>query len=278
MIVRIGAFLTLALLATACGTTLQPGQMGMKNVVLSEPALQTKVLPEGFYWQWPWNTIIPYDVTLQSRDEDVEVLTKDDLHVPTTVTVTFRPIKNELYALHLEIGPNYYEDVIRPVFVSMVRALFAHHEHNDLARASPEIEATVLTNLRKKLEGKHLILESVSIKHIRYDKAVTRSVSQKLVKEQMASQKRFEVDISKQDAEIARTKAKGVGDSLRIRAEGEAAAIVLRARAQAEAQKMITKTLSKDYLKYKAFDGPATRYYVVPIGKDGLPIIINADN
>jgi hypothetical protein len=29
--------------------------------------------------------------------------------------------------------------------------------------------------------------------------------------------------------------------------------------------------------RYKAFDNDATRYYFVPTGKDGLPIILNAE-
>ena len=37
----------------------------------------------------------------------------------------------------------------------------------------------------------------------------------------------------------------------------------------------ISKTLTKQYIELKAFDNPATRYYFVPTGKDGLPLIIN---
>ena len=81
--------------------------------------------------------------------------------------------------------------------------------------------------------------------------------------------------VAEKEAEIARTRARGESDATRIRAEGKAQAIVLEGRAQAEAQEMITKTLTDAYLKYKAFDGDSTRYYFVPIGKDGLPIILD---
>jgi regulator of protease activity HflC (stomatin/prohibitin superfamily) len=255
---------------------IKPGQMAIKHIVLDEPALKNEVLPEGFYWQWPWNDMIAYDVTWQSKNESVEVLTADDLHVPTTVTVTYRPKAEELYRLHTEIGPTYYSDVISPVFVTLVRSEFAKHEHNNLARKSPEIEKEVVSKLRRALKGKPLEIDSVAIKHIRYEKRVTKSISEKLAKEQLVEQKKYELEIAKQDAEIARTQAQGRGDAIRIKAEGEARAIVIKGKAQAEAQEEITKTLTKHYLQYKAFDGNSTRYYFLPTGKDGLPIIINA--
>ena len=70
---------------------------------------------------------------------------------------------------------------------------------------------------------------------------------------------------------------KGLSDAVAIRAEGDSKAIVLRGQAQAQAQEAITKTLSPQYIQYKAFEGNNTRYYFVPIGKDGLPLILNAE-
>ena len=269
--------LGLASLLAACGTTIHPGSRGIKNIVLNEPALEAQSRPEGFYWQWPWNNIIAYDVTLQTADETVEVLTADDLHVPTTVSVTYRPRPMDLHMLHTEIGPDYYEDVIKPPFVTLVRSEFAKHKHNDLARHGPQIETAVLAELRGALEGKPIDIDQVTIAHIRYDRTVTQAISKKLAQEQLAEQKAFELEVAKQDAEIARTQARGASDAIRIRAEGEAKAIEIKGKAQAEAQAAITRTLTKSYLQYKAFDGDSTRYYFLPVGKDGLPIIINAD-
>jgi len=261
----------------ACGSMIKPGEMAMKNIIFDEPALNQKVLPEGFYWQWPWNSMVSYDVTLQSRDENIGVLTKDSLHVPTTVTVTFRPRSSQLYQLHTQIGKTYYEDIIGPTFVTLVRTEFSNFDHNDLAKKSAEIETSILNQLRDELKDLPLVIDHIAIKHIRYEKLVTRSISEKLVKEQKIEQKLYEIEIAKRDAEIARTNASGIGDALRIKAKGEGEAIIIKAKAQAEAQEAINKTLTKRYLQYKAFDSNATRYYFVPTGKDALPIILNTE-
>jgi len=259
------------------GTTIDPGELGLKYIILDEPGLQSKVYSEGFYFQWAWNDMISYDVTWQSRSERVDTLTADDLHVPINASVTFRARPTELHAVHTRIGPMYYEDVIQPVFSTLVRSAFANYNHNDLARKSPEIENFVLARLRENLSDKPLDIDQVSIKHIVFDPNVTRSISTKLVKQQESEQKRYELDIAKEDAEIARTAAKGRGDAERIEAEGQAQAIITLGDAQAQAQAAIAKTLTKSYLQYKAFDGDATTYYFVPTGKDALPVIVNAE-
>ncbi len=259
----------------ACARTVEPGQLGMKYHALRRPGLDAEIRGEGLYYQWNWNDVIVYDVTWQSRDEEIDVLTADDLHVPTIVTIAFRPKRDELYELHTGIGPDYYDEVIRPSFMTIVRAEFSRHKHNDLARESPEIERTVKARMAEILESKPLEVDQVSIKHIAFDARVTQSISQKLSTEQVAEQKAFEIQIAKQDAEIARTRAAGEADAVRIRAEGAAAATIINGKAQSEAQGAITETLTKEYLQYKAFDNDSTTYYFVPVGRDGLPIIVN---
>ncbi len=278
LVVGVALLVVLTTGCSALGTTIEPGEIGLKYLILSEPGLQEKPYSEGFYFQWGWNEMIAYDTTWQSRNERVAVLSADNLHVPIVATVTFRAKPDAIYKLHLTIGPSYYEDVVQPEFVTLVRSEFAKYEHNDLARLSPEIENAVLESLRKILGSKPIDIDHVSIKHIEYDRAVTASISSKLVKQQEAKQRLFEVEIAERDADIARAQARGTGDAIRIQAEGEAEAIKIKGKAQAAAQADIAKTLTKSYLQYKAFDGDATTYYFVPVGKDGMPIIVNAES
>jgi len=274
-----GLSLTLSavLLFAACGTTIPPGQRGIKYVALAEPALEKEVRQEGFYWQWPWNDVVKYDVTWQSSTEKVDVLTAEALHIFTNMTVTYRPDPERLYEMATSIGPEYYKQVIRPAFMTLARAEFARHHHNDVARDSPQIEVAVLAKLREALRGKPLQVDRVSIDHVDFDAALTRAISAKLEMEQAVARKAFELEVAEKDAEIARTRARGEADAVRIRAEGESSAIVLKGDAQAQAQAAIAKTLSPGYLQYKAFDTPATRYYFLPTGKNNLPIIVGSE-
>lgn len=267
---------TMMAFLASCTTYVKPGQAGLRYRSFHRPALQTTARSEGLYWRWPWNDVKIYDVTWQSKSERVEILTADDLHVQTTVTVTFRPNAARLYNLATELGPAYYEQVIRPPFETISRSEFAKHQHNQLAKDSPAIENDILAKLRAATEGKPIEIDRVAIDHIQYDPSVTAAISAKIATEQQVQQKELEVKVAAQDAEIARTRAQGQADAVRINAEGEAKAIVIKGEAQSKAQASITQTLTPDYLRYKAFDNPGTRYYFVPVGKDGLPLIVNA--
>lgn len=276
MLGKAGVVLAVVAVAVAgCGATVRPGQRGIKYRALSTPGLQKKVNPEGFYWLWPWNRMITYDVTWQSQSERLDILTADDLHVATELTVTLRPDKARIYELHTEIGPDYYGEIVRPAFLSIARAEFALHRHNDLAREEPEIERAILARLTAAIGGRPIEVSQVAVKHVEYDRNVAAAISAKLATGQRVEQKEAEVRIAERDAEIQRTTAKGRSDAIRLEAEGQAAAIVLKGEAQAKAQTAVGRTLTADYLRYKAFDGDATRYYFVPVGKDGMPLIVD---
>ena len=276
---RLCAVLALALLGTvttACGATISPGEAGIKYRALRNPAFEDEVLEPGYYPLWAWNDVVVYDVTSNTRDETVHVLTADNLHVPVTVAVTYHPERSELYGLHTQVGPEYYEKLIGPALITLVRAEFAKHQHNDLAKESPDIEKVVNDKLQQKIGAHHVMIDQVAIRHIDYDDTVTQAISRKIAVRQQSEQKKYEVEIAARDAEIARTTAQGRSDATRIQAEGDAAAIVARGKAQAEAQEAVAKTLTPEYLQFKAFDNHAASYFFVPTGKGGMPIIVDA--
>lgn len=275
---RVLAFAAMAASLAGCATYVSPGEQGLRYRSFDRPALQETVKPEGLYFRWPWNRVHRYDVTWQSRSERVDILTSDDLHVQTTITVTFRPNQERLYELATQLGQDYYSQVIRPPFATIARSEFAKHQHNQLAKDSPAMEHDILMRLRAAIDGKPIEIDRVSIDHIDYDKSLTEAISTKVAMEQQVEQTRLEIRVAEQAAEIARTKARGEADAVRINAEGEAQAVVIMGEAQSKAQALITQTLTPDYIQYKAFDGLATRYYFVPIGKDALPLIINTSD
>ena len=133
-----------------------------------------------------------------------------------------------------------------------------------------------MKKLQALFEERYIRIDQVAINHIDYDDTVTRAISGKIATKQQAEQKKIEVEVALRNAEIARTTAQGVSDATRIQAEGDASAIVLRGKAQAEAQEAVNKTLTPRYLQFKAFDQRNASYFFVPMGKDGLPLIVNA--
>jgi regulator of protease activity HflC (stomatin/prohibitin superfamily) len=247
------------LIAGGC-SVVKPGHNAMRWKPLSKGLVTDKIYPNGVVWHWPWNGVVDYNMQWQTYNENISILTEDELHIDMTLSVTLRPKPSELPQLELEVGKDYYEKVIRPEFTSLARNVFSKYKYNLVSPKSPEIEAAILERLVSVTKGKHLEFNNVTVKHIEYPAVVTAAVDEKLAVQQAIEQKEYEMKIAEKNAEIQRILAKG----------------------QRDAQQIIDAGLTQRYLQYKALEvqdkltaSPNTKFYFVPLGKDGLPLIVD---
>lgn len=110
----------------ACGTTVQPGQRGLRWYPLTE-GLTIETLKSGFYWRAPWNRIYLYDVQWRSYTETVDALSSDDLVVALKTAIVMRPIPEEVYFLAQEIGSDFYPRIVKPELLAAVRSVVSNY-------------------------------------------------------------------------------------------------------------------------------------------------------
>lgn len=250
---------TILLLAAGC-SVVKPGYNAMRWKPLSKGLVTDKIYSNGVVWHWPWNGVVGYNMQWKTYNENVSILTEDELHIDLTVSVTLRPVASKLPQLELEVGKEYYNKVIQPEFMSLVRNVFSTYKYTTVSPKSPEIESAILTRLMMMTKGKHIEFNNVTVKHIEYPVVVTSAVDKKLAVQQAIEQKEYELKIAEKNAEIQRVLAKG----------------------QRDAQQIIDAGLTQRYLQYKALEvqdklttNPNTKFFFVPIGKDGLPVILD---
>lgn len=244
-------------LLVGCGTTIPGGYKGLYSGRFA--GVDTTIYTNGFKWATAWNDVILYDIRWKTQSENVDILSLDDLHMDVEVALRLRPKLDELYYLHTEIGQQYYEQVVQQQFRSISRSVFGQYKYNDIPKKSVEIQNAILSLLKENLNGKHLDLDAVEIKHVEYPPQVKQAADLKLATEQKLQQKEFETKIAEKDAQIKIIEAKG----------------------QQTAQKIIDSTLTPGYLQYRALDiqkalvgSSNTSFYFVPVGSNGLPILI----
>lgn len=263
----------LSLMTAGCGTTVLPGQRGLRWYPLTE-GLSTQSLKDGFYWRAPWNDVFLYDVRWQSFREEIDALSADDLQVLIKGVIILRPIDQEVYFLAQEIGPDFYARIVRPEFMAAVRSVVSGYAMVTVPERSTEIANKVQAVVVEKLKGRHLEIQSIALADVDFPQIVLNAIEQKQAKEQQKEQKEFELIIAEKDAEIARRRARGEGDAIRIRAEGEAEGLRIRATGQAKAQELITQTLTPAYLRFKLYDSQNAKVILLPDKLD-VPILIN---
>ena len=260
-IIKYGSvFIILTLLLSSC-TVVKPGYKAMKWKPWGQGLKTDKIYDNGAIWHWPWVGVVDYNLQWQTFTEKVSVLTEDELHIDLVVSVTLKPIVDELPKLELKVGQQYYRNVVKPEFVSITRNTFSKYPYSDVSPKSVEIEEAIYQLLKEKVKDKHLVFDNVTVNHIIYPDVVSSAVNNKLAVEQDIEQKDYEIEIAKKTAEIQRVLARG----------------------QRDAQAIIDSSVTQKYLQYKALEvqdklstSPNAKFFFVPLGKDGLPIIVDA--
>jgi regulator of protease activity HflC (stomatin/prohibitin superfamily) len=266
------------------GVAIQPGHRGL----LYDPhdgGTKQEPLAPGYYslpscfLRSACARVDDYDVTFSTRKELIETTSSEGLAIHISVAVIFRPILTELYQLHMEIGPNYYEEVIGPEFRSATRGVFAQHSYLDLNKQNEKIEDEVEVDLRRRIHGKHVEIASVTMESIEYapeikqaiqseQEALRRKSAAKAVAEADAEKARLageaqlkakeqerklaeeqaKVDSAQADARVNAAKA----DVLVAKAEAEATTI--RAKAESESKKAETQGVTPLVVQMHAYD------------------------
>lgn len=244
---------------SAC-TVIKPGYKAMKWKPWGKGLKTDKIYNNGPVYHWPWISMVNYNTKWQTFSEGISILTKDELHINIQVSITLRPIIDQLPQLELNVGKDYYNTVVKPEFISLTRNIFSDYDYSVVSPMSTEIENKIYQKLMDKVKDKYLEIDNVTIDHIVYPSVVSSAVNKKLAVQQDIEQKDYEIAIAKKTAEIQRILARG----------------------QRDAQTIIDSSITLKYLQYKALEvqdklstSPNAKFFFVPLGKDGLPIIID---
>ena len=189
--------------------------------------------------------------------DTLTVLTKEGLDVSLDLTVLYRLQEEKASDIFREVGPQYRDRIVRPIIRSAIRSTIAEFEAKDVYSAKREEVALKLRELiAKDLEPRGITLEEVLLRDVSLPERLTQSIQEKLTAEQEAQRYEFTLQTAKKEAERKRIEAEG----------------------QRDAQKIITQSLTPEYLHFKYIeslkDRPGT-IYVPTNPANGLPLFQN---
>ena len=238
-----------ALVTTACGTVIQPGHRGLMFKPRSS-GLQHEVLGPGWWHLAGIGTRVDdFDVTYSTHKETLHVVSKEGAEMEVAMSIRYRPIVSELYDLDVEIGPNYYEEVIAPEWRSATRGLFARHSYLGLLEENEKLENEIEAELQRRIAGKHIEVSSVTMDRITVAPEVMAVNQQRILGEQEAVRKRTADEDEAKRVQLAiahrreQEQAQADAEMARLQHQRDIAA----AQAQLEKQKIETEaTLEKE--------------------------------
>lgn len=240
--------LSIAILSSGCaGVMIEPGHRGLLFNPRDGGTKQEPLTP-GYYslpscfLRSACSRVDDYDVTYSTRKEEIQTTSSEGLIMQLRVAVIFRPIVQELYQLHTEIGPSYYDEVIGPEFRSAARGVFARHSYLDLQKQNEKLEDEVETETRRRCHGKHVEIASITLESITYAPEINQAVQAKLVGEQEAIRKKAAAE-----AEALREKLALEHEADKERLKAEAAR-----KAKEEERKMAEEQAKVDVVRADA--------------------------
>ncbi len=192
-----------------CGSTVKAGEIGLfwKPFGLSDIGLHKEPVLSGFYWLYPWNDIYTYSTQWNAYKEKVDVLTNDDLKIDVQAIVIMRPIRDEVYQLHIEVGPEYYRSIVQPEFRASIRNVVSHHQMIQISKNSAVLAKDIKSAVIERTKGKHIEVFDVILDDVEYSPNMLHAIETKLTKQQELEQQKYELEIAEKNIEIAKKKA-----------------------------------------------------------------------
>lgn len=234
----------------------EPIVFGQKHFVTT----QTGPTSTGFQWR---NYVVNVDMRPQTYSAVYKILTADNLNISfeSNARISLRP--GSVQDVVERFGSTeWYKKNVEKQYMAEVRRRVREHNAYDVKGNAVAIADAVLTALRLQYKTSPIVFETMDIGNIDYPASVNRQIEAKLAAQQELERQEIQKLIAEREAEIE----------------------VIEARGIAGAQEIINKTLTREYLQWKAIEAYKelaqsnnSTFIIVPTSTNGtgMPLIIN---
>ena len=255
-------FLALSLLS-GCIESINPGQAGVLWTISQGTDTKT-IYREGVQVIAPWNEIYIYDLRTQEARLSLHVLSVNGLAIDMDSSVLYRVQEEALPTLQEKVGPDYYHVLIAPYVMSEARKIVGRFTPSQIYSSQREtIERLILEGIREKLRDYPIVVEGFLIRDVRLPRIIRVAIERKLTEEQNYQRMEYVLDVAQKTAQKRRIEAQGI----------------------AAFQKIVQSNLTQSYLTWKGIEAteklaksPNTKIIIIGGGKNGLPVILNAES
>ena len=199
--------------------TIKQGEVGVKRTL---GKYKDKGYTEGLRI---YNPLVSRIIKISTQTENLEVglsiPSKEGLNIQSEVSILYSIDSRKAPDILRNIGTDYEESVILPIFRSAVADVSANYFAKDMHTGErSSIENAIEERMATYLEDKGINVDAVLLKSIRLPSSLARAIEEKLEAEQQAQRMEFVLTQAEREAEQKRIEAQGVRDAQIIIAEG----------------------------------------------------------
>lgn len=214
------ALLLLGFLWPRMFITIPTGSQGVMYRYFAGGTVTDRVWGEGLHIIPPWDHLTVYEVRLQQKTLNFDVLSDEGLNLQVSVSVKFRPNSGMLGHLHRDIGPDYFERMIRPDIQAHVRRTFGdraayeiYSSANDLLQELRRISALGRHELGDGEEERPYVqLEDLELVDLELPDVVLAAIAETYRQKQLKLEYEHKLEREEAEAQRKRTEASGIRD------------------------------------------------------------------
>jgi regulator of protease activity HflC (stomatin/prohibitin superfamily) len=237
--------------------TVPAGHHGVMYRYFLGGTVTDEIWGEGVHVIPPWDTLTIYESRLQEQRIAFSVLSDEGLDLDVLVSVRFRADRDMLGYLHQDVGPDYYERLVRPEVMAHVRRTFgnrpAHEIYSSAKDVLPELRNVPMITRLGEADRGYIIIQEIRLVDVGLPEVVEAAIAEKYRQEQLMLEYRYRLEREEQEAERKRIEAKGIHDYNEI--AGALSPDVLRWR-DIEATMEVAKAPSSKVIMLGGGDAP----------------------
>lgn len=192
------------------------GELGVLYRLFSGTDL-TRTYGEGLQLISPLDELFIYDTRVQEFTRSVDVLSFNGLSVHVSLSCRYVLIRDELPALHQEVGPEYETKMILPVLLSSVREVIGTYRPEELYTThSATIQEEINRVAQEGMTGRHVTFLPILVSSISLPPQVNTAIEDKLRQQQEAQSYEFRLVREAQEKERRRIEGEGINQQLEI--------------------------------------------------------------
>lgn len=175
------------------------------------------VAAEGMHFRIPLIDY-PYVYDVRTRPRNIQSLTgsKDLQMINITLRVLTKPDLHHLPTIYRRLGKDFDDRVLPSIVNEVTKAVVANYNAAELLTKREEVSRQIALELTKRAAKFWIIMEDVSITHLRFSNEYSAAVEAKQVAQQQSEQAKFVVEKALQEKKSIIIKAAGEAQSARL--------------------------------------------------------------
>ena len=209
-------FVFIVLLSTTT-YVIKPGNRGVK-VTLGK--VQLRFLPQGLGFKSPFVTrVVQVPIRQRTQPLQAECYSADLQQVNTHLQILYSIPEQSVVSIFQNFAGDPFDSLIAPRVQEALKEVAALQTAEMIVTNRFTIKSKALDLARAKIGTNFLNLVDLVIEEISLSKELENAIEQKMIQEQEAAKAKFTQRKAEIEADTAIIKAKGEGDSIRIRGE-----------------------------------------------------------